>query len=285
VAIRTLPRTRPLPVRLWRTYVTDVRITADSESDLYREVTPEAKATRDMVAILVASALALLIRDYATRDGLWLVTLLHTVGLGGAADGVHGWLTTSPSAQFNGLALWAIVHIVAYVAIPVFVVRYVIGGRLRDFGLRVRGSASHVWVYAVLLAVSMPFIVAVSSSAPFLARYSFYHLGANESFWPYMWMWWLLYALQFAALEFFFRGFMVHGLKLRLGYSAVFVMMVPYVMLHFPKPILEALAAMFGAIVLGTLSLKTRSVWWGAALHISIAGAMDLLALFHKGLL
>jgi len=26
-------------------------------------------------------------------------------------------------------------------------------------------------------------------------------------------------------------------------------------------------------------------VWWGAALHISIAGAMDLLALFHKGLL
>jgi hypothetical protein len=271
--------------RLWKTYVTDVRVTADAESDLYREVTPESKATRDMVAILVASALALLFRDYAARDGTWLVSLLHVVGLTGVADGVSAWLTTSPAAQFNALALWAAVHIAAYVVIPVLVIRFMIGGRVRDFGLRIKGSASHVWVYALLLMVSLPFIIAVSSSAPFLARYSFYHLGAGESFWPYLWLWWLLYALQFAALEFFFRGFLVHGLKLRLGYAAIFVMMVPYVMLHFPKPILEALAAMFGAIVLGTLSLKTRSVWWGAALHISIAGAMDMLALFHKGLL
>ena len=285
MAIRTLPRTPPLPVPLWRTYVTDVRTTADAESDLYREVTPEMKATRDMVAILVTSAVVLLIRDYASRDGQWLVTLLHTIGLGGAAGTVDTWLTTSSSAQFNGLALWAAVHVVAYVAIPVFVIRYVIGGRVRDFGLRIKGSASHVWVYALLLVVSVPFIIAVSSSEPFLAKYSFYDLAPGESFWPFMWMWWLLYALQFAALEFFFRGFMVHGLRLRLGYAAIFVMMVPYVMLHFPKPVLEAVAAIFGAIVLGTLSLKTRSVWWGAALHISIAGVMDLLALFHKGLL
>jgi uncharacterized protein len=167
----------------------------------------------------------------------------------------------------------------------VLVIRFVMGGRLRDFGLRIRGSMSHMWGYVLLFAVSLPFIVTVASSAPFLAKYSFYHLGPQEGFWPYLWGWWLLYALQFAALEFFFRGFMIHGLKLRLGYAAIFVMMVPYVMLHFQKPILEALAALGGAVVLGTLSLKTRSVWWGAALHISIAGTMEALALLHKGLL
>ena len=32
-----------------------------------------------------------------------------------------------------------------------------------------------------------------------------------------------------------------------------------------------------------TLSLKTRSVWWGAALHISIAFTMDVCALTHAG--
>ena len=31
----------------------------------------------------------------------------------------------------------------------------------------------------------------------------------------------------------------------------------------------------------GTLSLKTRSIWWGAALHISIAITMDVCALGH----
>ena len=43
------------------------------------------------------------------------------------------------------------------------------------------------------------------------------------------------------------------------------------------------LAAIVGGLVLGTLAIRTRSIWWGAALHISIAVTMDLLALWHVG--
>lgn len=282
---KTIPRRAPTPVRLWRTYVTDVRIAADAESDLYREVTPESKATRDMVVVLVTTALVLTFLNFAARDGAWLVALLDGLGLDGLAGRLATAFDASPAAQFNRLVLWAVVQISGYLILPILVIRYVLGGRLRDFGVRIRGSASHVWVYALLFALSLPLILTVSSTAPFLAKYPFYRLAPGEAFWPYLWLWWGLYALQFAALEFFFRGFMVHGLKLRLGYAAIFVMLVPYAMLHFQKPVLEALAAIAGAAVLGTLSLKTRSVWWGAALHISIAGTMDVLALLHKGLL
>ena len=83
--------------------------------------------------------------------------------------------------------------------------------------------------------------------------------------------WWSLYALQFVALEFFFRGFLVHGLAPRLGWVSIFVMVVPYNMLHFGKPMPEAFVAIAGGVVLGTLSLRTRSIWWGASLHIAIA--------------
>jgi uncharacterized protein len=76
---------------------------------------------------------------------------------------------------------------------------------------------------------------------------------------------------------------MVHGLAPRLGWAAIFAMVVPYNMLHYGKPMPEALAAIVGGIVLGTLSLKTRSIWWGAALHISIALTMDICALTHAG--
>ena len=78
---------------------------------------------------------------------------------------------------------------------------------------------------------------------------------------------------------------MVHGLKSLFGYMAVIIMVVPYTMIHFRKPLLEAIGAIFGGTILGTMSLKTRSVWWGAALHVSIAGLMDVLSLSHKGLL
>ena len=97
--------------------------------------------------------------------------------------------------------------------------------------------------------------------------------------------WWVLYGIQFAALEFFFRGFLVHGLEPRLGFLAVLVMVIPYTMIHFTKPVLEAFGGMGGGFILGSLSLKTRSVWWGVALHAAIALTMDLLSLGHKGLL
>ena len=94
--------------------------------------------------------------------------------------------------------------------------------------------------------------------------------------------WQALYALQFVSLEFFFRGFLVHTLKRDLGAHAVFVAVVPYCMIHFQKPLPEALGAIVAGIVLGTLSLRTGSVLGGAAVHVAVALTMDVLALAQK---
>ena len=42
------------------------------------------------------------------------------------------------------------------------------------------------------------------------------------------------------------------------------------------------LSGLFGW-VLGTLSLRTGSMWWGAAIHTAVAWGMDLLSLGHQG--
>ena len=88
-----------------------------------------------------------------------------------------------------------------------------------------------------------------------------------------------MYAAQFLALEVFFRGFLLAGLRRAMGANAVFVAMVPYVMLHFGKPLPETLGAVVTGIVLGTLALRTRSIWGGVVIHIAVAVTMDLLAL------
>jgi membrane protease YdiL (CAAX protease family) len=155
--------------------------------------------------------------------------------------------------------------------------------RVRDYGLRVDGLGAHRGPYVTLLAVALPVVVAASFAHGFQSKYPFLDLAAGESLWPQMYVWWAFYFAQFAALEFFFRGFLVHGLAPRLGWMSIFVMVVPYNMLHYGKPMPEALAAIVGGVVLGTLSLKTRSIWWGVALHIAIATTMDLCALGHAG--
>jgi membrane protease YdiL (CAAX protease family) len=275
----TRPSRESWPRRLWRTYVTDVRAEADAHASTTRAT------DRKMVVVFVTAAVALTCGNFLS-DGSnpqWLERILRTVGLRGLATRLHDGMLVSQHRDFNQLAFWAVVVISAYVVPAVLVIRVVLRERVRDYGLQARGILSHVRVYAVVYAVAAPLIIAASFEASFQERYPFFHPLAGHSLWPYMYAWWALYWLQFCALEFFFRGFLLHGIAPRLGWAAIFAMALPYNMLHYGKPMPEALAAIVGGIALGSLSLKTRSIWWGVAIHISIAITMDICALTHAG--
>jgi len=153
------------------------------------------------------------------------------------------------------------------------------GERIRDYGLSAKGFSRHVWIYVALYLGILPVIYGVSHLAGFQRTYPFYKL-AHRTTWEFL-AWEGLYALQFLSLEFFFRGFMLHGLKRAIGAHAIWVMIVPYCMIHYGKPMLETMGAILAGLVLGTLALRTRSIWCGVLIHVSVAVTMDLLALTH----
>ena len=265
--------------RFWHSYVTDVR----DEANASAAITPATDRT--MVLVFVTTAIALTLNYFLSDGGntQWLQSTLRAVGMGGVADRLHDAMLVSVHREWNRLAFWAIVVIATYVIPPVLLIKLVLREKVLDYGLRIRGIARHGAVYAFAFTIAAPVIVAVSYTAAFQDKYPFYHPPAGDSLWPYMYGWWILYWLQFVALEFFFRGFLLNGLVPRLGYAAIYAMVVPYNMLHFGKPMAEAVAAIVGGIALGHLALKTKSIWWGAALHISIAITMDIAALGHLG--
>jgi membrane protease YdiL (CAAX protease family) len=272
-------RLEPWPRRLWRAYVTDVRATANARAVVSRAT------DRQAAVVLVVAAVALTGSEFLADGGNtgWAQTVLRAAGLDELARRLRDATTVSGHAEFNRLVFWAAVTVTAYVVPAVLCIRLVFRERVRDYGLRVRGVLAHVRAYALLYALAAPLIVAFSYTAAFQAKYPFLQPVAGQSLWPHLYLWWALYWLQFAALEFFFRGFIVHGLAPRLGWASIFAMVLPYNMLHYGKPMPEALAAIAGGVVLGTLSLKTRSVWPGAALHVAIALTMDVSALVHAG--
>lgn len=67
-----------------------------------------------------------------------------------------------------------------------------------------------------------------------------------------------------------------------MGSTAIFVMVVPYTMIHFTKPFPETLGAIVAGIVLGTLALRTRSIFGGVAIHTAAGWSMDFFALHQK---
>lgn len=185
--------------------------------------------------------------------------------------------------RLTEVSWWASTQIVFYLVVPMAIV---VALRLRpaDIGWRVRGTAGDWKKYATLFVVAAPFVIVASGTAPFQESYPLYEITRGQTgVWGDLAIWWPFYVAQFVAIETFFRGYLVIGLAPILGRLSILVATVPYLMIHFVKPPMEAAASIVGGLVMGTLAYRTRSVWWGVALHVAVAALMDVMSLGHKG--
>jgi len=192
---------------------------------------------------------------------------------------------SAAEAEFYRKIFWVSAIVLIYLVIPLLIVKFVFKQKPADYGFNLNKNVLKDYpVYLLMLAIMLPIVFYASSTASFQARYPIFH-PKKENLYPLFIYWQVAYFVQFIAVEFFFRGFILHGLKHKFGYYAVFISMVPYCMVHFGKPFPETLAAIIAGIVLGTLSLKSRSIFMGVIIHYSVAITMDIFALYREGLL
>lgn len=175
---------------------------------------------------------------------------------------------------------WALWSSLFYFVVPALLVILVYGEPLSDYGFSPRGFFKHIKIYLALLVPVLFAVAAVSHTQAFQLTYPFYH--DPKGLWDLA-VWESAYCIQFFALEFFFRGFFLHSMKRAFGPMAILVMAVPYCMIHFQKPVLEAYAAIIAGCVLGTLSLLTNNIWGGVFIHCCVAMSMDAASLWVRG--
>ena len=173
---------------------------------------------------------------------------------------------------------WALWTITLFLVVPAILVRAVFRERLRNFGLTLAIKPQHWWLYLGMFAAVFPIVLYAASRSDFQAIYPFYR-GAFQASAGAILMWEAAYLTQFFALEFFFRGFLVLGLGRVIGRASVWLAMVPYCMIHYHKPPLEAFAAIVAGVVLGEVAYRTRSIAGGVIVHVGVATTMELLAL------
>ncbi len=232
---------------------------------------------RNAVVVLVTSTVLLLVFEYWGRPAFY--------NRAGIAEWVGGLSnsTVADLAEAGGYLWWGLSSLLWRVGLPLLIGVYWLKQRPGDLGFRLRGIAGHLPTYGLLYLVMLPLLVWASSLESFRDFYPFYDRAAEggAGFWVYQ----AGYALQFLGVEAFFRGFMVFGLAPRLGWLAVPVMTIPYTMIHFTKPMPEAVAAIVAGLVLGTLALRSKSFVPGFFLHVAVAITMDLLVLGRAGAL
>jgi membrane protease YdiL (CAAX protease family) len=200
------------------------------------------------------------------------------------AEAGHPWVKIQKYDELYSYAWWSFARLFGYVLIPLPLWKVLFRkDSLVDMGLRLRGFFQHIWVYGLCLAIVLPVMLLVSTQPDFGTYYPFYKLSSRS--WCDFLMWESLYWLQFFSLELFFRGWMVGALRRTMGSGAIFAMAVPYCMIHYGKPYFEAQGAIVAGVVLGSLSMKTRSIYAGFLVHITVAVGMDLLSLYKRAAL
>jgi uncharacterized protein len=190
--------------------------------------------------------------------------------------------TALPHDRLFELACWSLGQVVCFLVLPALIV-LLLRLRVDDLGLKPRGLTDYWWIYAAMYGAMLPLILMMATTREFQGTYPFFAISATERLWPRFWIWQGFYAAQFVALEFFFRGFLLHGLRRELGVYAILVATIPYCMIHFGKPLPETLGSIVAGVLLGYLSYATRGIWLGAVLHIAVAVTMDLAALWNVG--
>lgn len=263
------------PVLIW--FFRDTWRQLDEEARLYRIEHQE----RDLrpAACLVIAAVVLTVQEYYGGRQFFQSTLrpeLETLYAGS-----WKWLQFDTYDELYAYGWWCFARSVGYVIFPLAMWKLLFPrDSLLDMGLRGRGFLSHLWIYGACLAIVVPVMLIVAQQPDFGSYYPFYKQSSRSIF-DFM-AWEAMYWVQFFSLELFFRGWMVGALRRTLGSSAIFVMAVPYCMIHYGKPYLEAHGAIVAGVVLGSLAMRTRSIYSGFLLHISVAVGMDLLSLYKR---
>lgn len=169
--------------------------------------------------------------------------------------------------------------------IPAAYLKFKMNADFKDFGM----GLGNVKAGLKLLAICIPIIVVVlyfGTDSPDVRTE--YPLAKSLHTQREMIIWYhLAYVLlYYVAWEFFFRGFLLFGMKDRFGVlNAILIQTVSSCLIHLGKPAAETIGAIFIGILFGIFAYRTRSIWYVLILHVIMGLSTDLYIIFFHGAL
>ena len=220
---------------------------------------PQLKAT----IILFASSLILITWKYGCSEAFYARYFGELFGPIDVAAAVY---------QFVGcLVLMGLV--------PALIVKLVFRQRLADYGISLGDKA---WGLVALLLLTPVFVLAAwwSSDDPAMLQKFPINPRAGQSSTMFT-IHAASYLMFYVGWEFYFRGFMLFGLRTSLGdANAVLIQTLASALLHIGSPAAETFGAILGGLLWGMLALRLRSLLSGLAQHYVLGIALDAFICF-----
>lgn len=164
--------------------------------------------------------------------------------------------------------------------LPLIIIKLVFKEKLKDYGWTL-GDRKYGVLFTIITipAIVTPILFLGSRMPEIRAIYPLSKLVQDNVsvFLLYEFSYILLY---YAGWEFFFRGYILFGLREKFGDTyAILLQLIPYSLLHFNKPEPEFMGSIVLGIALGYLALRTRSILYPFIIHSYIGFFTDLFVI------
>ena len=164
--------------------------------------------------------------------------------------------------------------------VPLILILTVLRQKPSEFGFRIGDYKFGLISVGVFMAFMIPVIWIVSGSKEFAAQYPQGGPMVRENI-SVLLYYELFVGFYMLAWEFFWRGYMMFGLKSKFGYYAIFIQMIPFFILHRGKPEIETFASIFAGLILGIQAWRARSFIYCFIAHWMVMILVDTVSVLR----
>ena len=208
------------------------------------------------------------------------VALITFISMHYATPGFFRKIWDTSDDKFYSTLYWDSADGFLMFAVPIILILFVLKEKPSDFGFKIGDYKFGLISTAVFLAVMIPVIWIISGSKTFASTYPQGGPMVRENI-SVLLYYELFVGFYMLAWEFFWRGYMLFGLKNKFGYYAIFIQMIPFFILHRGKPEIETFASIFAGLILGIQAWRSRSFIYCFIAHWCVMIFVDTISVLR----
>ena len=188
-------------------------------------------------------------------------------------------LQDNPDVYLIEYLYWFIGDFFTFFILPVLIIKLLLKEKIKNYGINLGDYKAGIKISLIFLGIMLPIIWFVSALPEFSAAYP--QLKTTVDSWNVFFIFESGLFIYIIAWEFVWRGFMLFGLEEKFGYYAIFIQMIPFLILHNGKPVPETFGAIIAGLALGALALRTRSILYCIIIHACVMFSTDFISILR----
>jgi len=224
------------------------------------------KVDKNILIILLSIPLITTISWYYTSRTFFKIYIYPYI--------VEKWI----NLELAEILYWLVSDSVTCFLIPVLML-IIIGEKISCYGLNFSKAGKGFRYIITAFICIVPLLWIISAQDSFINYYPSISEG-RENFSVFL-VYQLGLIIYLFAWEFLWRGYLLFGLEKKFGFYSIFIQLIPFVVLHNGKPVLETVSAIAGGVLLGFIALRTRSFIYGFIIHLALISGLEIISVLR----